>query len=249
MASRKEEKERLRREREEAERAAKAAEARRKRLGLALGGLLAAAAIAAILAFGVLGGDDGGGGGDPGEPTSGAALPKERTSDLEEAVEAARCRFQTLPDEGNEHLASVEETFDDYKTNPPTSGKHRPMPAAAPDGVYPPGGSPDKENWVHTLEHGRVIFMYKPGTPKQRRDQLETLMNEDVDGKGAAYKTVLMENNTDMPYAVAAVAWRRWVVCEQFTDGVFDALRAFRKENVDSELAPEPEFPYPYTGA
>lgn len=246
MASRKEEKERLRREREEAERAARAADARRKRLGLALGGVLAVA-VAAVIAFAVLR-DDGGGGGDPQEPTTGAAVPKQRTSDLDDAVKAARCRFQTLADEGNEHLPSVEETFDGYKTNPPTSGKHRPMPAAAPDGVYPPGGSPDKENWVHTLEHGRVIFMYKPGTPKQRQDQLETLMNEDVDGKGEAYKTLLMENNTDMPYAVAAVSWRRWVVCEQFTDGVFDALRAFRRENVDSELAPEPEFPWPYTG-
>lgn len=245
MASRKEEKERLRREREEAERAARAAEARRKRLGIVLGGVLAVA-VAAVVAFAVLGGDDGGGGQDDGGGN--VALPAKQTDDLQEAVKAAGCKFQTLPDEGNNHLPSVEATFDGYKTNPPTSGTHRPMPGAAPDGVYPPGGSPDKENWVHTLEHGRVILMYKPGTPQRRVDQLETLMNEEVDDQPGAYKTLLMENNTDMPFAVAAVSWRRWVVCDRFTDAAFDALRAFRRENVDSELAPEPDFPWPYTG-
>ncbi|HEV3000803.1 MAG TPA: DUF3105 domain-containing protein [Solirubrobacteraceae bacterium] len=245
MASRKEEKERLRREREEAERAAQASAARRRRLGLVLGGVLALA-VAAIVVFAVTRGGDDDGPVDTGDGKS-AALPPKQTDDLQEAVKAAGCKFQTLPDEGNRHLDSVNDTFDEYKTNPPTSGKHRPMPGAAPDGVYPPGGSPDKENWVHTLEHGRVIFMYKPGTPERRVSQLETLMNEEVKGAGA-YKTLLMENNTDMPYAVAAVSWRRWVVCDRFTDGVFDAFRAFRKENVDSDLAPEPDFPWPYTG-
>ncbi len=246
MSSRKEEKERLRREREEAERAAQASEGRRRRLGIVLGSVLALAVAAVIVLAVVSGGDDDDGGVQ--DPASNATLPEEKTSDLDEAVKAAGCTLETHPDEGNAHLESVEDTFDGYKTNPPTSGTHRPMPGAAPDGVYPPGRGPDKENFVHTLEHGRVIFMYKPGTPKQRQDQLEALMNEDVDGKGEAYKTVLMENNTGMEHAVAAVAWRRWVVCSEFNDAVFDAFRAFRKENVDNELAPEPDFPWPYTG-
>jgi hypothetical protein len=247
MSSRKEEKERLRREREEAERAAQASENRRKRLGIVLGSVLAVA-VAIVIVLAVI---NGGGDGDDGgvsDPDSTAAIPASQTEDLEEAVKAAGCTYDTLPDEGNAHLDSVEGTFDDYKTNPPTSGTHRPMPGAAPDGVYPPGRSPDKENFVHTLEHGRVIFMYKPGTPKQRQDQLETLMNEEFDGQPKGYKTVLMENNTGMEHAVAAVSWRRWVVCDEFNDKVFDAFRAFRRENVDSELAPEPEFPWPYTG-
>ncbi len=244
MSSRKEEKERLRREREEAERAHRAAENRRKRLGIVLGGLLAVA-VAAIVVFAVLSGGD-----DETGPTRGGdgdvAVPARKTTDLEEAVKAAGCTLTTHEDEGNTHLGTNEDTFDDYKTNPPTSGTHRPVAAA--DGVYEPGRSADPENWVHTLEHGRVIFMYKPGTPANRRGQLETLMNEEFNGQPEGYKTVVMENNTEMTAAVAAVAWRRSMTCPQFNEQVFDALRAFRSENVDSELAPEPDFPWPYTG-
>ncbi len=244
MSSRKEEKERLRREREEAERAAQAGAARRKRLGIVLGSVLALA-VAGIVAFAVLGGDDGGGGGGGGGGK--VAVPAQQTDDLQEAVKAAGCEFKEFEDEGNNHLPNREATFDEYKTNPPTSGTHRPPPAA-PDGVYAPGGSPDKEEWVHTLEHGRVIFMYRSGTPKQRQDQLETLMNEKFDGRPGAYKTVLMENNTDMPFAVAAVGWSRYVGCKEFNEKTFDALRTFRSEFVEDEKAPEGEFPWPFTG-
>ncbi|MDQ5808392.1 MAG: DUF3105 domain-containing protein [Actinomycetota bacterium] len=244
MSSRKEEKERLRREREEAERAHKAAENRRKRLGIVLGGLLALA-VAAVVVFALLSGDDESGPTDGGNGDS-VALPARKTSDLDEAVKAAGCTLTEHPDEGNQHLPGNDDSYDDYKTNPPTSGTHRPVAAA--DGVYEPGRSADPENWVHTLEHGRVIFMYKPGTPANRRGQLETLMNEEFNGQPEGYKTVVMENNTDMEAAVAAVSWRRSLTCPEFTDATFDALRAFRSEFVDDELAPEPEFPWPYTG-
>jgi hypothetical protein len=242
VASRKEEKERLRREREEAERAAMASEGRRRRLGIVLGGLLAVAVVA-VVAFAVLSGgdDDGGGGGGGGGD---ASLPAVKSTDLDEAVETAGCEVKEFPNEGNQHLPNQDATFDDYKTNPPTSGTHRPPPAA-PDGIYEPGGSPDKENWVHTLEHGRVIFQYAPGTPQQRIDQLETLMNEEVNGQPSGFKSALMENNTEMPFAVAAVAWQEYVACKQFTNDTFDALRAFRAQALREPKAPEADFPWP----
>jgi hypothetical protein len=117
-----------------------------------------------------------------------------------------------------------------YKSNPPTSGNHNPQPAE--DGIYDPGSTPEKENYVHTLEHGRVIIQYKPGTPKQRTDQLETLFNEKVNGT-EGYHTVLFENNTRMTYAVAATAWDHLLGCRTFNDGIFDAIRAFREAYVD----------------
>jgi uncharacterized protein DUF3105 len=247
MSSRKEEKERLRQEREQAEQAARASEARRKRLGIVLGGVLALAVVA-IVAFALLsGGDDSSGGPrDPDEKNS-SALPAKQTDDLDEAVKAAGCVNKTFPNEGNQHLPSQDSTFDDYKTNPPTSGTHRPPPAAF-DGVYEPGREPDKENWVHTLEHGRVIFQYAPGTPENRIKQLEKLMNEGVNGQPSGFKSALMENNTKMPFAVAGVAWRRYVGCKDFNDKVFDALRAFRADALKSSLAPEADFPWPFNG-
>lgn len=241
MSSRKEEKERLRREREEAERAAMASESRRRRIAAALGGALLVA-IAVVVVLAVVGGGDGGGGGD--DPRGPAALPPKQIDDLQEAARAAGCTIEEPEDEGNEHLPSQEATHDEYKSNPPTSGTHRPPPAAQ-DGIYLPGRSPDKENWVHTLEHGRVIFMYAPGTPERRRDQLETLMNEDVGEQPSGYKSVVMENNTNMPFAVAGVAWGAYVGCRTFNDRVFDALRAFRLEHIANPKAPEADFPWP----
>ena len=248
MSSRKEEKERLRQEREQAEQAARASEARRKRLGIVLGGVLAVAVVAiAVLALT-------GGGDDSNEPDDGgggtnASLPASKTDDLDEAIKNAKgagCVFKEFKDEGNQHLANRDETYDDYKTNPPTSGPHVPPPSAF-DGKYDPGNSPRKEDWVHSLEHGRVILMYKAGTPQKRIDQLDALFDEDVGTQPGGYKTMLLENNTNMPFAVAAVSWTKYAACKTFTDDAFDVLRAFRAANVDSDAAPEADFPWPFT--
>ena len=53
---------------------------------------------------------------------------------------------------------------------------------------------------VHPLEHGRIEVQYKPGTPQQTVNQLETLLAEESDG----YHMLMFQNTTNMPYAVAA---------------------------------------------
>jgi hypothetical protein len=222
MASRKEEKERLRQEREQAEQAARAAEARRKRLGVVLGGVLALAVVA-IVAFALLsGGDDDDKGAKAPDDTN-AVLPARKITDLDEAAKAAGCKVNEYESEGRGH------TSDDvkYKTNPPTSGNHDPVPAQ--DGVYPE--PPDVEQTVHALEHGRVDVQYKPGTPPNRVSQLEKLVAEEVGGK-SGYHTLLFENQTNMPSAVAATSWTRSLTCPQFNDQVFDAIRAFREKAI-----------------
>ncbi len=230
MASRKEEKERLRREREEAERAAMASEGRRKRIAVVLGGVLAIA-VAAIVVLAVTSGDDEGAnqtaGGD-------VALPAQRISDLDEAAEAAGCKVEEFESEGRGHTSEDVE----YKTNPPTSGSHDPV--AAQDGVYPE--PPDLEQSVHSLEHGRVNIQYKPGTPQNRINQLETLVAEEVQGT-SGYHTLLFENQSQMTAAVAATSWTRSLTCPTFDDQVFDALRAFREKAIVGEWQadiPEP---------
>ncbi len=70
-------------------------------------------------------------------------------------------------------------------------------------------------------------------------------MNEPFDDQPEGFKTNVMENNTNMPFAVAAVSWRRYVGCREFTDQSFDALRAFREDFVGD--APEGDFPWPAT--
>ena len=244
MASREQEKEQRRREREAAEADAAASAARSRRLKLAAGLVVALLVAGGVMLALVSGGGDDDGTSPKTGTTPAVAVPPTQTDDLGSAVKTAGCTFKEFPDEGNTHLPDMEATFDEYGTNPPTSGTHRPPPAAS-DGVYEPGQSPDKEDWVHTLEHGRIIFMYAPGTPARRVAQLEALMNEAVKEEEGGFKTVLMENNTEMPFAVAAVGWRRYVACKELTDASFDALRAFREEFVED--APEGDFPWPFS--
>ena len=223
MSSRKEEKERLKREREERERAA-AAKARRSRLLQLIGGVVVACAIVAGVAYAV---STGGGAGDDDD----AQIDTEK---LKAAAQDSGCVYRSFPNEGQDHVTGPL-TADDFKTNPPTSGAHNPEPA--PDGLYVPGNEPAIENWVHTLEHGRIIFQYRPGVDRSVVAQLEKLFNEDVGDSDGGYHSLLMRNNTNMPFEVAAVAWRHYMACREFTPEAISALRTFREELVDQ--APE----------
>lgn len=236
MSSRQEEKQRRKEERLAAERA-EASAARRRRLVQIVGGVVVAAAV--VVGIVLATSSDGDGGAEAGGPTqspdtANVSLPPQREDDLQAAVEAAGCALEEFENLGQEHTAE-QLTPADFQTNPPTSGQHAPVPAE--DGVYEPGNSPPVANWVHTLEHGRIIFMYAPGTPQRRIDQLVALFNEPVNGGPEGYHTVVMRNNTDMPFQVAAVGWTRYIGCEEFTDQTFDAFRAFRARYVDK--APE----------
>ncbi|HEV2786449.1 MAG TPA: DUF3105 domain-containing protein [Solirubrobacteraceae bacterium] len=219
MSSRQEEKEQRRKEREERERAA-AAKAKRSRLLQLIGGVVVACAIIAGVAVAV---SSGGGDGDDG----GADVD---TGKLKAAAQSSGCVYRAFPDEGQDHVTEPL-TEADFKTNPPTSGGHNPEPA--PDGLYVAGNEPAIENWVHTLEHGRVIIQYRPGIERSVVTQLEALFNEDVKGSGGAYHSVLMRNNTKMPFEVAAVAWRHYMACREFTPKSIEALRTFREELID----------------
>jgi hypothetical protein len=225
MSSRAEEKERRRKEREEAERKLRAQSDRRKRMSFVGGGVLVAA-IAVIIVLAVASGGDEGSNQTVGD----VAVPARQISDLKEAADAAGCTVKSYPDEGRGHTG---ETVT-YKTNPPTSGAHNPVPAD--DGIYAAGNTPAKEALVHSLEHGRILIQYKPGTPASTVNQLETLFNEEVKGT-QGYHTLLLENNTKMTAAIAATSWKKALTCPAMNDKVFDAIRAFRVDNVDK--APE----------
>jgi hypothetical protein len=236
MASRKEEKEARRAERLAAEQADKAKQARQQRL-LIGGGVLGV--LVAVVAIVVIAGSSGGSKstGNTETPNTSVPIPARQITDLGQAARKAGCTFRTFPSEGRQHLANDTAVNNNYKTNPPTSGNHRPK--WADDGVYAMGNEPAKENWVHSLEHGRIEFQYAPGTSKKRIDQLQTLWAEPFRGD-SGYHQLVLENNTQMPFAVAAIAWTHYVGCKKFTDASFDALRAFRERFIDKgpEIVP-----------
>jgi hypothetical protein len=237
MASREEEKRLRREERERAQAAAAASQGRAKRLQFLIGALLTIAVVVAVVVL-VTGGDNKKSSDDSSTPTtptdSNVAIPAPAERDLNKAAKAAGCVLLNPPLEGNNHV----ETKVKYKSNPPTSGNHNPIPAL--DGIYAPGQEPTPEHWVHALEHGRINIQYAAGTPAKQVEQLRAVYSEELNGL-AGYKTLFYQNNTDMPYAVAATAWGHILGCKTFNDKIFDAIRDFRVKYVDK--GPEPGIP------
>jgi Protein of unknown function (DUF3105) len=217
MASRQEEKERRRRERLAAEEAAHKSASRKRMLTIVGGALLAVVVIAAVAAVALSGGDD----------------KKADTSNLAANATAAGCTYKSYPSEGRNHITGKGK----YKTNPPTSGNHNPTPAQ--DGLYAAGNEPAPENWVHSLEHGRILFQYKPGTPKSQVAELQKIAEEKLNGT-AGYHVLMFRNNTNMPSQFALVAWTKSLTCDKLDSKSEDVMRQFRSAFTDKgpELIP-----------
>lgn len=144
----------------------------------------------------------------PGPPS------RSQLAQLKRAAAAARCSLATFPTEGRTHTTGRVH----YKTNPPTSGPHNPVPA--PDRVYT--AAPPPESYVHSLEHGRVELQYRPDAPPAVRDALRGVYDE------FTHHMLLFPNNTGMDFEVAATAWKHRIGCAHFNPKVPEALRRFR---------------------
>jgi hypothetical protein len=214
MAHRAEEKERRRQERLAQEEAARRAAGRRRTLQIGGGAVLGLAVIAAVAIVALAGGGK----------SNGSTTVK--TTKLAADAKAAGCAFSQFKSEGRNHTAGKVT----YKTNPPTSGNHNPTPAQ--DGFYRAGNTPPKENFVHTLEHGRIEFQYKPGTPAADVAKLRQLAEEPFNGT-AGYHVLLFENNTNMPAQFAATAWTKSITCPTLTTQALGAMREFRAAFTD----------------
>jgi type II secretory pathway pseudopilin PulG len=217
MASRQEEKERRRRERLEAEQAAQRSASRKRMLTIGGGAVLVLAVIAAIAVVALAGGDG----------------KSADTSNLAADAKAAGCTFNSYKSEGRNHTTGKVK----YKTNPPTSGSHNPTPAQ--DGLYAPGNEPAPENFVHSLEHGRIEFQYKPGTSKADVAKFRKLAEEKLNGT-PGYHVLMFRNNTNMPTQFALTGWTKSLTCDTLDAKSMDVMRQFRKAYTDKgpELIP-----------
>jgi hypothetical protein len=241
MASRKEEKERLRQQRLAAERAAQSRGRGRLIAGYVVAGVLAAAVLAGLVAVIASGGGGGGGvdacsnahikasgGSTKGlEPDcrEGTTPPPIKFADLKISAQQAGCELKlNLPDEGRTHVPNS--TPVEYKTVPPTSGNHNPVPID--DGAYktPIPSDPNHpgmniRDMVHAMEHGRIEIHYKPSLPEEQQLALKGVFDEDPDG-------MLLFPDPAMPYDVAVTAWQNEVVCPHYNETVLDVIRNFR---------------------
>lgn len=202
-----------RHERLEAERAAAAAERRRRVVGRALAAVLVVAALTAVVVSVVA--LSGGTGPRPSpEDFPPGSVPARQVADLRAAAAAADCTVSSLDSEGRGHVGDDP----DYRSSPPHSGDHAAI--ASEDGAY--SQAPRTGKVVHALEHGRVVYWFRPGAPASLKGALKALFDEDD------RHVLLVPGDAEMPSEVAASAWTRVLGCPEANPRVFDALRAFR---------------------
>src|SRR5438552_8176345 len=123
-----------------------------------------------------------------------------------------------VPNEGWVHVP--EGSAITYQHNPPASGPHYPVWLRYHE--YP--GVLARGYWVHNLEHGAIVFLYRPDTPAATvtalRDAFRALPNDPECNAPRA----LMLQDPLMPRAVAVVA-ADWLLDGETVDA--QAIRNF----------------------
>lgn len=119
------------------------------------------------------------------------------------ADQAAQRVGTPVADEGRTHVPDG--TAIQYQTYPPASGTHYPSPANA--GYYPnplPEGT-----FVHNLEHGYVVILYKPSVDTPTIQQLQAATQNFPKSKSGNIKLVVAPyEKMDTPITALAWDWR-----------------------------------------
>lgn len=112
----------------------------------------------------------------------------------------AGCATESVASEGWLHVAEGSPIR--YGHNPPASGPHYPVWARYEEH----GATVARGYWVHNLEHGAIVFLYRPGAPPAAvaalRDAYRALPNDPACG----HKRALLTADPDLPTDTAVVA-------------------------------------------
>jgi hypothetical protein len=110
-----------------------------------------------------------------------------------------------------------------YEFCPPTSGRHYNDPGKAPlpRAFYGPEVTLKPQNWVHNLEHGYVVILYKDHPPADVIDSIKQVIDS-AKGSDFAIQTCKLANKViavrfdDMATPFALVAWDRALLLDQW---------------------------------
>ena len=139
----------------------------------------------------------------------------------------AAAQGHQVPIEGNRQH-EPQGTPIQYRNRPPSSGDHYDQPSTY--GVFQapvPTG-----NWVHNLEHGAVVVLYRPdlcdaSCVNAVRDTYNSAPSSQL---FPGYKKMIVTPYTDMDHAVATVAWG-WL--DEMDQADKDRILAFYRAHVD----------------
>lgn len=147
----------------------------------------------------------------------------QRVRSTNAADKAAQQVGTPVPDEGRTHVP--EGSAIQYKSYPPASGTHYPSPTAA--GFYP--NALPEGTFVHNLEHGYIVILYKPTVDQATMQQLKQAVQDFPKSKFGTVKLVVAPyDKMDTP--ITALAWDWKQPLESFDR---DQLVQFYRAHVD----------------
>jgi hypothetical protein len=138
---------------------------------------------------------------------SGTATGRDKVISTEKFDEATQKKYgctapETFKSEGRTHITDVNEKVK-YGHNPPDSGNHYQVPLDW--GIY------DTEQrdveWVHNLEHGHIVQLYKGLSSSEKQDLLDyTAINP--------YHLLVIPRKTNPKDGVYYMAWTHEIYCK-----------------------------------
>ena len=144
---------------------------------------------------------------------------------------------QVIPDEGAAHIRTTDNVTPQYAHYPPSSGTHY-GDAVAPWGVYTKDNPVPEGVFVHNLEHGGVVFLYRcPDACPELEQQLGELYKKaPPDSTFNEVKIVITPYAKDLPTTIVALAWDHQLNLDQFDETLL--LRWYKRfVNRGPELA------------
>lgn len=138
---------------------------------------------------------------------------------------------------GGAHVASNEGVV--YNSNPPSSGPH--CGVWGRYDVYGQAKPLPRCNYIHNLEHGAVVLLYKcDGACPEIVAALSGVRDQIVDAQCTVTKRVILTPDPDLDTLVAAVAWRNTWKSDCVNQDALTSLAAFITDNLGGAgLAPE----------
>jgi len=105
-----------------------------------------------------------------------------------------------VANEGWIHVAEASAVA--YRANPPASGPHYPVWARYQEHA----SAVARPYWVHNLEHGAIVFLYRPDAPAAVVMALRAAFQSLPDDPACGHRRALMTPDPLLPRATAVVA-------------------------------------------
>jgi hypothetical protein len=166
--------------------------------------------------------------------------------------------FET--DMGNSHDVSVPQN---YLLCPPASGNHFNQPGSLgpiPPRLFKPEDKIGPSNWIHNLEHGALVVLYRNDSPgatsagqQAFRDYIGTFPPSAICQKAAGLLSPVIARFDPMPHPYAALVWDRVFYFDTWDPALVTKFYLSEAERLDSQGAfvapPEPQCAAPSQSA